>query len=443
LLIIRIARVIFIFSTTFWLEGVLGLEISEHSFHQSVLLDAETGVETSGGEFQKNEISFTHTGELDISEYYRINSIIRFRSDFADQLEYGEPQQYTRDKYSKRVLFGSDSELELRELYFDSIIDDHFLRIGKQQVVWGQADGFKVLDVVNPQTFREFILEDYDKSRIPLWMMAFEAPISNGLIQLLWIPDNTYHEYVESESTYAFTSHRYIPLPQNGKNTRYAELNPPGRFFSDSELGLRYSAFLDGWDLTINYLYHYYDQPVYVRESGAESDIYKPEYIRTHTLGGTATNAWGNLTFRSEIAYFKDRKFNTNDVLDLDAVKEYDEFRYVIGLDWHGFADTLVSGQLYQSILTDHSDHLSRKQVDTNISLLIKKDYFQQTLRTKLFWIHGYHDHDGLFQVSIDYDLLSDVILRLGMDFFYGRKSGVFGQFDRADRVTMGFEWAL
>ena len=66
-------------------------------------------------------------------------------------------------------LIGNRAEVELREFFLEGVFDRAQWRIGKQQVVWGQADGLKVLDVVNPQSFRAFILEDFEDSRLPLW----------------------------------------------------------------------------------------------------------------------------------------------------------------------------------------------------------------------------------------------------------------------------------
>jgi hypothetical protein len=45
----------------------------------------------------------------------------------------------------------STLDVEWKETYFT---------IGKQQVVWSKADGLKVLGVVNPQSFREFIMTE-------------------------------------------------------------------------------------------------------------------------------------------------------------------------------------------------------------------------------------------------------------------------------------------
>lgn len=417
--------------------------VSEYQFRQSALLESEIGIETDVDGLQKSEVSFNHEGELTISRSSRLKSIIRLRFEGCDEIEPGELHQYERGKYSRRISLGQGSEIELRELYFDTFLNDTFLRVGKQQVVWGLADGLKVLDVVNPQSYREFILDNFDDSRIPLWMATFEIPAGEGLVQLLWIPDNTYDEFAQYGSTYAFTSPRLISNTPAGLKVRFNNPDPPKRFITDSDIGVRYSIFADGWDLTLNYLYHYYDQLVFSQHTRSGEVTLTPVYGRTHTIGGSASKARGDFTFRSELAFFTNRMFISNDSRDQDGIKKLWELRYIVGLDWQGLTDTLVSGQFYQSHLPEHAGGLSRDRVDTNVSLLLKRDFLQQTLRAKLFWIHGYHDRDGLVQISLDYDLLSNVVLTFGADLFYGGHEGLFGQFDETDRITFGFEWGL
>ena len=71
----------------------------------------------------------------------------------------------------------------LRELYIDTTAgedDAVSLRIGKQQVVWGTADGIKLLDIINPTDWREFAQNSMDESRIPIWMINAETDLENG-----------------------------------------------------------------------------------------------------------------------------------------------------------------------------------------------------------------------------------------------------------------------
>jgi len=68
----------------------------------------------------------------------------------------------------------------LRELYLDTTVGDWDLRVGKQQVVWGTADGIKLLDMVNPTDYREINQNTMADARIPVWMINAEKYLDNG-----------------------------------------------------------------------------------------------------------------------------------------------------------------------------------------------------------------------------------------------------------------------
>lgn len=68
----------------------------------------------------------------------------------------------------------------IRELYLEGSIpvgdtSELFLRIGKQQVVWGRTDLFRVLDIINPVDFsRHNIYDELEDIRIPQWIATAE-----------------------------------------------------------------------------------------------------------------------------------------------------------------------------------------------------------------------------------------------------------------------------
>jgi len=73
-----------------------------------------------------------------------------------------------------------------RELYVDTNAGGWDLRLGKQQVVWGTADGIKLLDIINPTDWREFVQNTMEDSRIPVWMINAERNVGeNGNIQFV------------------------------------------------------------------------------------------------------------------------------------------------------------------------------------------------------------------------------------------------------------------
>ena len=68
----------------------------------------------------------------------------------------------------------------LRELYMDTTVNDWDIRLGKQQVVWGTADGIKLLDMINPTDWSEFNQNTPADARIPVWMINAEKYLDNG-----------------------------------------------------------------------------------------------------------------------------------------------------------------------------------------------------------------------------------------------------------------------
>ena len=86
----------------------------------------------------------------------------------------------------------------IREAYFTRKIglsntQDIFLKVGRQQVIWGRTDLFRVLDVINPVDYsRNNIYDELEDIRIPMLMVQGEYRMgaSNWLqeqnLQLVW-----------------------------------------------------------------------------------------------------------------------------------------------------------------------------------------------------------------------------------------------------------------
>jgi len=68
----------------------------------------------------------------------------------------------------------------LREAYVDAETNGYSIRAGKQQVVWGTADGMKLLDAINPTDYAEMAQNQVEDSRIPVWMVNAETDSADG-----------------------------------------------------------------------------------------------------------------------------------------------------------------------------------------------------------------------------------------------------------------------
>jgi hypothetical protein len=137
-------------------------------------------------------------GDWTPSEAVILHAIVRgVRSVKLEADEWAQPPRLLPDPAERRQ-YAMDwahenyyTELEIRELYIDT---DAFellsLRIGRQQVAWGEIGQYRLLDVVNPSndTWHFGPLESFEDTRIPLWMVKALVDFSSieHNLELIW-----------------------------------------------------------------------------------------------------------------------------------------------------------------------------------------------------------------------------------------------------------------
>jgi hypothetical protein len=426
-----------------FVSGLLSLSTSSaFAGDVSGILKSQTSINTAENELQQQE------WQLDI-EYDTglwggdLKAIWRIRLDTVDDLN----QSSTADTFSavaKPFATKDWGSIELRELYWETFGDNSFWRIGKQQVVWGEADGLKLLDVINPQNFREFVLDDFEDSRIPLWMLNAEFTLTeNGVLQVLWIPDTTVHNLAPSDSPYAFSSSSIVPQATSDLAVQLSPALAPRSPIKDSDIGLRYTDFVGGWDVSLNYLYHYVDEPIVSASTQTNSEIphiqLTQNYERSHLLGGTASSALGDWTIRAEIAFETNRYHRTKQ--SLSGIVQANQWSSVIGLDYQGWNDQFISVQWFQSRINAAQAELIEHSQEDSLTFLWESNFLNDTLTAKWLQIHSIDHGDGVFRSKVSYNLQSNLDIYVSSDVFYGNKENRFGQFDQGDRVSIGFEW--
>lgn len=140
----------------------------EHSVFTSDGQVTGASEEHDAGDGMKTEPSLKLFINSDVGEESAFHAEVLLADDgeaTSDRLEGGEP--YTQYEV-------------LREFYFDTNGGGWDFRLGKQQVVWGTADGIKLLDIINPTDYRELNQNVSEDSRIPVWMVNAEKEFDNG-----------------------------------------------------------------------------------------------------------------------------------------------------------------------------------------------------------------------------------------------------------------------
>ena len=202
----------------------------------------------------------------------------RFSMSTSTNGTYALPDPFGASGKELKLLDDFDDEV-LRELSIRFTNDDGSLavKIGKFQRGWGQADGLRLLDILNAQDLRQrTLLADTDEIRIPAWTIALTTEISNNVsLELIYIPEVRHSEFVINNPTpNSQTSGGGFgfPFPQIVEGQTGFGMPLLGAHLTEREVEdwkneeiaarLKFNAF--GGEMTLNVFHGYQDLPVVV-----------------------------------------------------------------------------------------------------------------------------------------------------------------------------------
>lgn len=409
----------------------------------STKLESEMAYSESQRALSKNDVILKLEWQQKLNNQVDFTVIPKARLSYDDALG-NDTQSNTQRPSNYSSVNGPAYEdknhrVELSEAYADIWMDEISLRLGKQQVVWGQSDGLKVLDVINPQSYREFNLAEFEVSRIPTWMANLQFPLgTDTTLQVLLIPDLTFNELADPDSNFTITSPELAPQPVSGVPVIMNQTKRPS---NKVETGLRVSSFIHGWDVSANYFKYYQDTPVVYRNQLGSSVEVTPIYEESQLLGVSANTVVGNWVLKLESGYIDDQYFLRNDLTN-SGVLASDEVAGVFAFDYHGMSERMISYQLFISHIIDYDAGLIRNENSIRHTLLFKQNLMHQTLELKWFALFNQDYEDGQSRFKVSYKVNDHWSIWSGVDYFYGDRQGPFGQFKDASRMTLGWQWA-
>jgi hypothetical protein len=290
--------------------------------------------------------------------------------------DYG-PQQFqdVRDA-DKDTIDDFKKSSELWEGYADFDRGPLFVRFGRQSLVWGETDIFRLLDGINPldNTYGG-IFEDLDDRRIPLVILRTSynfgrvGPVSSTTLEGFWNPtgwDNTVAPRAPFGTVYAAPT----PPPTPGIATRVIE---PEKDFDASRYGFRLQGVVaDNYSLSIAHYRSYRDTPVprVVLDPGPVQELV---YEAQHVTGGTLSFWQPNINaiIRSEVAWFWDEPVFIPEenlpllfgVMKSGTLPKKNILRYSLGADYKAWIRPLNSRQMFTFLaqyfgqwITDYDD---------------------------------------------------------------------------------------
>ncbi|MGQ0530533.1 MAG: DUF1302 family protein [Panacagrimonas sp.] len=436
-------------------------------------------------------------GELALTKRLRLRGQARLEIEAEDELEPGRPNQDSRSEASRRWLIGDRGVAELEEFFVDARLERWDLRVGKQQTVWGTSDGLKVLDIVNPQSFREFILDDYERSRIPLWSMsAVRAFGDRSAFELIVIPDLSFHDVPEAGALFEITSPQLTPQgsPQSidslglladrisavllgSQPELAAALDPlgpllqplsglaapllrpavldllsprlvdrtqrPSTSLNHTEYGLRLRGDLGEFEAALCVLRHFNDTPGVRVEVLADRVDVQRHYIQTTSWGAQLSRPVGAALLRFEGVYGTRAPIPALDFQDDGRSIVAPSYGLVAGIDLPVRDAGLLSFQIGESGLMLGPDNQDVPDRNPFATALWRDEILVNRLSGEVFSAVSLERGDVMLRARLMWMVDDRLMLRFGLDGFEGDDMGTFGQFDQRDRMSVELVWSV
>jgi len=359
-----------------------------------------------------------------------MSSRTRFRLEVLSTLDEGRASAFVSFNLQHNNILPDKTGFELREAYVEYVSDNWDLRVGRQIIVWGKADGLQITDLISPLDMTEFLARDYDDIRTPVEALKFRLLGEKTNFELVWVPVFKPAALPEGDNPWALTPD--TPALTSSPNSQVVTLDPmkPAKKLGNSEFFTRVSFYLSGIDLAFSGFYTWDDFGVsywnlYSRD-GYEILELQQQYHRVGGFGAEFSLPLGQVVLRGESAFYIRKRFES--VAENQPLVKRNAIDSLLGLDWYPGNGWTLSGQLVDKIILDHQKTIYNDAHTWLMTLHVSKKLMRETLNLSNMLYLGFNDWDLFNRFMVDYALIDSLHLIVGFDLFLGN-SGDFGQY--------------
>jgi len=381
--------------------------------------------------------------------------------------EFNDRLDFMRELYAKKTFSLGDGK-------------DLFVKVGKQQVVWGRTDLFRVLDVINPVDFsRNNIYDELSDIRIPMWIaqaeyrMGASDTMQDRNFQIVWNFDKfrannlgqcgTPNVILDAGCFFRGMANLW---DNGGTVSNFANVAPgtllatnfgPGQIglkdvhlpdwsLANTQLGMKYEGVtMDGLSFSLNALTYRSQLPSLhggKRATNSFTGVYQNawpylisfdmEFPRVNLIGGSMDFQVpaANAAVRVEAAFTDGEEFSNTAREQLYSKNNV--FRSVIGIDRPTFipfisetSATLISGQLFYQHIFNHEWQQAQygpagmPDWENNFigTLLIKAFLRNNTVSPQIILAHDFRAQATAIAPQIEWNFSNDLKLTFGANY--------------------------
>ncbi|MGM0432892.1 MAG: DUF1302 family protein, partial [Spirochaetota bacterium] len=357
---------------------------------------------------------------------------------------WGDKTQITVNPYAY-VGPDTDPEIGVREAYVDIFLDSADVRIGKQAIIWGKAEGAFITDIVSPQDMRSFILADFAEIRKGIPALRVDWYSGPYTLEGVWVPRFVPSSPPPQDSIWAQENTMSFGGLSPDDSTTFST-TPVGKGLEDSELFTKLSYF--GADVNAEIMggYAWDDLPTVSNvavEPGPTIKAVDREYYRHLIVGGSLSTTVSSVVFRTEAAAYIDKAFTSVEQTmsgpDV-TINRHHQLHALAGADWELFGISMSTQYILQYI-HDYDDSLLADELSHTATFRLQETFLSERLTAGLFAYVGFNPADALLRPWVSYDIEDAVQLEAGAEVFLGDESGTFGRYSDNTMGYVSLRW--
>ncbi|WP_198262931.1 DUF1302 family protein [sulfur-oxidizing endosymbiont of Gigantopelta aegis] len=338
----------------------------------------------------------------------------KFRTVFAPEVAWDIVDDW-RFRTQARLLSdpqfdGWSHESSLREFTLDWANDDSRVRLGLQQVVWGQASGFlSSFDVFHPQDQREWLLPAFDFLRRPLWMAQAQQFFGDWMLEALWSPEDKVNRSANQGDIFYLGSK---PAPIGQDIIAYKKKRDHQR------LALRLSTSFDSLDLAFIYMSVPQNKAIISYEPVSPGQLKQVKrYQRYDILGLSLSQQLNNAILRSELSYYSNIEVQTS---SLSGVTQSDKLNFILGMDMTLLTNMDITIEAGQYTFLNYQGNFIERKHTTRAMFQISKTFRHDTLIPRLSMVSDLRQGNLLFRPALQWRVTDQFIVTTGLDIISG-----------------------
>ena len=352
----------------------------------------------------------------------------------------------------------------LNEAYYRYSGEIWDISVGRQVIAWGQADGFKLTDVLSARDSSEFIAFSGDDARLPsdsVRLRFFHDLFTFEAVAVPFFTPNKLPRFGFENG--AKDSLYYIDTPDTYKTAigsipvKYTKTGTKPKMFTDTEAAARFSFFLPGIDFSVSGFYGWDKNPRYAKSGYVKKELRNPnvahsplnpflpkelhtnlneEYYRIGMAGIDAAIPAGDVTIRLETAWVGGRYFEPKEMLSslpiaqlmdktsgadvpipFNAPVKKHQLLMLAGIDWIKSSWTL-SAQYFEDLILNHKNDIERPMHKGFVSLSVSKTFLRDTLKLSASGVIDINYGSTSSTYSVSYALTDNINFALGGDVY-------------------------